>query len=84
MGSLARFSDGRRRLTCLSEIVGMEGDVITMQDVFRFEQEGISETGDVIGQLRPTGIRPKFVERLRAHGLNFPASMFSDIQRASA
>ncbi len=81
---LARFSDGKRRLTCLSEIVGMEGDVITMQDVFRFEQEGISETGDVIGQLRPTGIRPKFVERLRAHGLTFPASMFSDIQRASA
>jgi pilus assembly protein CpaF len=81
---LARFSDGRRRLTCLSEIVGMEGDVITMQDVFRFEQEGISEAGDVIGQLRPTGIRPKFVERLRAHGLSFPASMFSDIKRASA
>jgi pilus assembly protein CpaF len=81
---LARFSDGRRRLTCLSEIVGMEGDVITMQDVFRFEQEGIGETGDVIGQLRPTGIRPKFVERLRAQGLSFPASMFSDIQRASA
>jgi len=81
---LARFSDGKRRLTCLSEIVGMEGDVITMQDVFRFEQEGISEAGDVIGQLRPTGIRPKFVERLRAHGLSFPASMFSDIQRASA
>jgi pilus assembly protein CpaF len=81
---LARFSDGKRRLTCLSEIVGMEGDVITMQDVFRFDQEGISESGDVLGQLRPTGIRPKFVERLTAHGLKFPASMFSDIRRASA
>jgi len=81
---LARFSDGKRRLTCLSEIVGMEGDVITMQDVFRFEQEGISESGDVLGRLRPTGIRPKFAERLRANGVNLPASMFSDLQRASA
>ncbi len=57
---LARFSDGKRRLTYLSEIVGMEGDVITMQDIFRFEQEGVSESGDVLGSLRPTGIRPRF------------------------
>lgn len=81
---LARFSDGRRRLTCLSEIVGMEGDVITMQDVFRFEQEGIDGSGNVLGQLRPTGIRPKFAERLKANGLDLPAAMFSDLRRASA
>ena len=81
---LARFSDGKRRLTCLSEIVGMEGDVITMQDVFRFEQEGVSESGDVLGRLRPTGIRPKFADRLKANGVNLPASMFSDLHRVSA
>jgi pilus assembly protein CpaF len=81
---LARFSDGKRRLTCLSEIVGMEGDVITMQDVFRFEQEGVGEGGEVLGRLRPTGIRPKFADRLKANGVNLPASMFSDLHRASA
>jgi pilus assembly protein CpaF len=81
---LARFSDGKRRLTCLSEIVGMEGDVITMQDVFRFEQEGVGEGGEVLGRLRPTGIRPKFADRLKANGVNLPASMFSDLRRASA
>ncbi len=81
---LARFSDGKRRLTCLSEIVGMEGDVITMQDVFRFEQEGVSENGDVLGGLRPTGIRPKFADRLKAQGVHLPAAMFSELRRASA
>jgi pilus assembly protein CpaF len=62
----------------------MEGDVITMQDVFRFEQEGVSEDGEVLGRLRPTGIRPKFADRLKANGLNLPASMFSDLHRATA
>jgi pilus assembly protein CpaF len=81
---LARFSDGKRRLTCLSEVVGMEGDVITMQDVFRFEQQGVAENGQVLGRLRPTGIRPKFADRLRANGVNLPASMFSDLRKASA
>ena len=81
---LARFSDGKRRLTCLSEVVGMEGDVITMQDVFRFEQQGVAENGEVLGRLRPTGIRPKFADRLRAHGVSLPASMFSDLRKASA
>ena len=62
----------------------MEGDVITMQDVFRFEQQGVAENGDVLGRLRPTGIRPKFADRLRANGVSLPASMFSDLHRASA
>jgi pilus assembly protein CpaF len=75
---LARFSDGKRRLTRLSEIVGMEGEVITMQDVFRFDQEGIDEAGNVIGAIKPTGIRPRCADRLRAHGVHLPASMFSD------
>ena len=75
---LARFSDGRRRLTRLSEVVGMEGEVITMQDVFRFDQEGIDEAGNIIGSIKPTGIRPRCADRLRAHGVHLPASMFSD------
>jgi pilus assembly protein CpaF len=75
---LARFSDGKRRLTRLSEIVGMEGDVITMQDVFRFEQEGIDDAGNVLGAIKPTGIRPRCADRLRANGVHLPASMFSD------
>jgi pilus assembly protein CpaF len=75
---LSRFSDGKRRLTRLSEVVGMEGDVITMQDVFRFEQEGIDEDGNVLGAIKPTGIRPKCADRLKAHGVHLPASMFSD------
>ena len=80
---LARFSDGKRRLTYLSEIVGMEGDVITMQDIFRFEQVGVDASGQVLGQLLPTGIRPKFGDRLRANGMNLPASMFTDVRPAS-
>jgi pilus assembly protein CpaF len=79
---LARFSDGRRRLTRLSEIVGMEGDVITMQDVFRFEQEGIDDDGNIIGAIRPTGIRPRCADRLGANGVHLPASMFSDYAAA--
>jgi pilus assembly protein CpaF len=80
---LARFSDGKRRLTYLSEIVGMEGDVITMQDIFRFEQVGVDESGQVLGQLLPTGIRPKFGDRLRANGMSLPASMFTEVRPAS-
>jgi pilus assembly protein CpaF len=81
---LARFSDGKRRLTQLSEIVGMEGEVITMQEIFHFVQEGVDEEGNVLGRIRPTGIRPKCADRLKAQGMHLPASMFSDLQAASA
>jgi pilus assembly protein CpaF len=81
---LSRFSDGRRRLTHLSEVVGMEGEVITMQDIFRFEQEGVDENGNVLGRIRPTGIRPRIADKLKAHGFHLPASMFSDLHAASA
>jgi pilus assembly protein CpaF len=81
---LARFSDGKRRLTQLSEIVGMEGEVITMQEIFHFVQEGVDEEGNVLGRIRPTGIRPKCADRLKAQGMTLPASMFSDLQAASA
>ncbi len=81
---LARFSDGKRRLVQLSEIVGMEGEVITLQEIFQFRQEGIDQDGNVIGQIRPTGIRPKCADRLKANGFALPASMFSDLYAATA
>jgi len=81
---LSRFSDGKRRMVQLSEVVGMEGDVITLQEIFHFRQEGIDESGDVIGRIRPTGIRPKCADRLKANGFSLPASMFSDLHAATA
>ncbi|MEE9206588.1 MAG: CpaF family protein [Acidimicrobiia bacterium] len=73
---LSRMSDGTRRITQVSEIVGMEGEVITMQDVFRFEQTGVDDKGTVIGGIVPTGIRPKFAEKLARAGLTLPAELF--------
>ncbi|MGD8495468.1 MAG: CpaF family protein [Gemmatimonadales bacterium] len=76
---VGRLSDGRRKLMSISEISGMEGEVITMQDIFVFEQEGIADDGQVIGNFRATGIRPKFTDRLRAHGIELPPSLFSNM-----
>jgi pilus assembly protein CpaF len=73
---LTRLSDGTRKVTSLAEITGMEGDVITMQDIFSFRKRGIRETGEVIGDFEPSGIRPKFAERLVVTGIHLPASMF--------
>jgi len=71
-----RMSDGTRKVTSISEITGMEGDVITMQEIFTFEKAGITQEGKVIGRFRATGVRPKVCERLRASGINLPADMF--------
>ena len=71
-----RLSDGSRRVTSISEITGMEGDVITMQEIFLFEKLGVSQEGKVIGRFRATGVRPKVGERLRAAGIHLPADMF--------
>ena len=67
---IQRLSDGRRRLLSLSEVTGMEGDTVTMQDIFVFQQTGIDGNGMVTGQFRATGVRPKFQDRLRAFGQN--------------
>jgi pilus assembly protein CpaF len=75
---VSRLSDGSRRVKPISEIVGMEGDVITMQDIFTFEQTGVDETGRVQGRLRPTGIRPRCMERLQTHGFTMAMDAFSD------
>jgi pilus assembly protein CpaF len=75
---VSRLSDGSRRVKQIAEIVGMEGDVITMQDIFTFEQTGVDEAGGVIGRLRPTGIRPRCMERLHAHGFDMAGDAFTD------
>ena len=79
---LERMRDGTRKLTHISEIQGMEGDVITMTDLFVFEQTGL-EDGKVIGRLRPTGLRPKFMEKIEQSGIQLPASIFGVGERGS-
>ena len=71
----ARMRDGSRRVTFITEVSGMEGDVITTTDIFAFEQTGVEE-GKVIGRLRPTGLRPKFMDKIEATGINLPPSIF--------
>jgi pilus assembly protein CpaF len=72
---LERMRDGTRKVTHIAEIQGMEGDVITMTDIFVYEQTGF-EDGKVIGRLRPTGLRPRFVDKIEQSGINLPASIF--------
>jgi pilus assembly protein CpaF len=71
-----RLSDGTRKVTSVAEITGMEGDVITMQEIFVFEKMGVTQDGKVIGRFRATGVRPKCCERLKASGIHLPADMF--------
>ncbi|MCI0875766.1 MAG: CpaF family protein [Chloroflexi bacterium] len=79
---LERMRDGTRKVTHISEIQGMEGDIITMTDLFVFEQTGL-EDGRVIGRLRPTGLRPKFMVKLEQAGIQLPASIFGVGDRGS-
>ena len=73
---VSRLSDGRRKVTSLSELTGMEGDTITMQEIFRFKKEGLDENNKVIGHFEATGIRPKFLLEAEAHGIKLPAELF--------
>jgi pilus assembly protein CpaF len=74
-----RLSDGTRKVTSISEITGMEGDIITMQEIFMFEKVGVTQDGKVIGRFKATGVRPKCCERLRASGIHLPADMFEGV-----
>jgi pilus assembly protein CpaF len=76
---VARLSDGTRRLTSISEITGMEGETITMQEIFLFERTGVDSSGQVIGRFKPTGIRPRFAEKLKSCGLQLPRVFFEDM-----
>ena len=73
---VARMRDGTRRVTHVSEISGMEGQVVTMQDIFTFEQQGVDENGKVVGTMRSTGLRPKFADRIEAAGIALPPELF--------
>ena len=73
---ISRMSDGTRKVTSISEITGVEGDVISMQEIFNFKKTGLAENGAVLGEFAATGIRPRLTERLAASGVNLPSSMF--------
>ncbi len=81
---VSRLSDGSRRVTSISEVVGMEGEVITMQEIFQFERQGIDDEGRVLGRFRATGIRPRFAEKLRTCGIELPTALFANAEYAFA
>jgi pilus assembly protein CpaF len=74
---LTRLKDGSRRVTHVTEVVGMEGDVVTLQDVFLFDfRAGVSNNGRSMGVLKPTGLRPRFLEKLEDHNITVPQGLF--------
>ena len=73
---IARMSDGKRHITHVSEITGMTGDVVAMQDIFVYDKIGIDPGGRVLGRFRATGVSPKFVERLKTSGIVVPPNVF--------
>ncbi|QGU00293.1 Type II/IV secretion system ATP hydrolase TadA/VirB11/CpaF, TadA subfamily [Candidatus Syntrophocurvum alkaliphilum] len=73
----SRLKDGSRKITSITEVVGMEGDVITLQDIFLYEPSGINEKGKIIGSFRTTGVIPKFLSKLEARGVHIPLSIFN-------
>src|SRR5512135_1441468 len=72
----SRLKDGSRKITAITEVVGMEGDTVVLTDIFKFEQQGVGEGGRIIGELKPTGIRPLFMPRLEAGGFKLNAEIF--------
>ena len=74
---ISRLADGTRKITHVSEIVGIEGQVVTMQDLFRFEQRGIDSDGRVVGEFRGTGLRPRFTEKFEIAGIHLPPDLFA-------
>ncbi|RKD28779.1 CpaF family protein [Thermohalobacter berrensis] len=72
----SRLRDGSRKITHITEVQGMEGDVIVLQDIFRFRQEGVGNGGRVVGKFEFTGIKPKFLDKLKAKGITFPSDIF--------
>jgi pilus assembly protein CpaF len=81
---LVRLSDGKRRLVSVSEITGMEGDVVTMQEIFRYRQTGRSAEGEVIGRFEATGIRPRFLDDAMSHGITLSPDLFRPDTRFEA
>ncbi len=81
---VARMSDGTRKVISISEIVGMEGDVITMQDIFVFDRQGVDENEKVIGKYKSTGIRPRFADRLKQYGIDLSQLLFANADGKAA
>lgn len=77
----SRLTDGRRKITSIQEITGMEGEVVTMQELFAFRQTGVDANGEVKGHFQATGIRPKFTAKLREQGIDLPDAMFDPAKR---
>jgi pilus assembly protein CpaF len=77
---VTRLSDGTRKVTGISEVTGMEGDIVTMQDIFVFDRTGLRRDGKVCGRFRATGIRPKCSERLASCGIQLPVDMFEHMK----
>ena len=73
---IGRLADGKRKIMSIQEITGMEGEIITMQEIFAFRQTGVAPDGTVQGHFSATGVRPKFIDRLRAHGVIVPDNLF--------
>jgi pilus assembly protein CpaF len=78
-----RLTDGKRKITSIQEITGMEGDVITMQEIFAYHQTGVDAEGKIIGHFQASGVRPRFADRLRAFGIHLPDNMFDPSRRHS-
>ena len=79
---LSRLSDGSRKVMAISEVSGMEGDVITMQELFEFELQGVAEDGSVLGRFRPTGVRPRFSDKLAAAGIDLGGLLFFEDEKS--
>jgi pilus assembly protein CpaF len=71
-----RFSDGTRKIVKMTEMTGMEGNTLVMQDFFIFDQKGVDREGNIVGEFRPTGIRPTFMERFKVAGIELPSGIF--------
>ena len=78
---LARLSDGTRKVVKVTEVVGMEGDMVTLQDIFLFDQKGVGPNGEVLGHHRATGVRPRFAERLKAAGIPLDPAVFEPTRK---
>ncbi|HPG56446.1 MAG TPA: CpaF family protein, partial [Candidatus Wallbacteria bacterium] len=77
----SRLRDGSRKITHITEVVGMEGEVVTLQDIFVFREEGRDNMGRIAGRIVPTGIRPKFMSKFEEEGIKLPADIFMDSKR---
>jgi pilus assembly protein CpaF len=77
---LTRFADGKRKVTSIAEITGMEGDILQMQEIFKYTRTGTGPDGTIQGNFHATGVRPRFLSELVAHGIKIPGAYFDPTQ----